>query len=117
MPETEPSDWVTAPCSADELREKEAIGFEVDGQGVFLIVNDDGEVRAYRNNCPHLNIELNWQPDGFLDWDRQFIQCKTHGALFRKDDGYCIVGPCNGDFLSALTARIDNGRILVERPD
>lgn len=92
-------------CSLETLRAYKSRGVELENGSLFLVLLEDGQVRAYRNSCPHLNIELNWQPHGFLDYEQCYIQCKTHGALFRMDDGYCIVGPCSGQSLIPVTVQ------------
>jgi len=63
--------------------------------------------RAYVNRCPHLSYPLNYLPDEFLTYDRRLIQCSMHGALFEKDTGLCISGPCLGRSLMALPVRVD----------
>jgi len=100
-------------CSLQELRERRCIGFDLENCPLFVVLLDSGEPRAYRNSCPHLDIELNWQPHGFLDYDQCFIQCKTHGALFRMDDGHCIVGPCNGQSLTPLALQERDGWLYL----
>ncbi|RBW51071.1 Rieske (2Fe-2S) protein [Marinobacter sp. F3R11] len=78
---------------------------------VFL---DGTTPRAYLNQCPHTGIELNWMPGRFMDTDNLFIQCSTHGALFKPGDGECIAGPCQGDALTTLDVR-ENGEMLEVR--
>lgn len=78
---------------------------------VFL---DDATPRAYLNRCPHMGIELNWMPGHFMDTNNLFLQCSTHGALFKPRDGECIAGPCQGDALTALNIR-ETGVILEVR--
>jgi nitrite reductase/ring-hydroxylating ferredoxin subunit len=80
-------------------------------------VRQGRQVFAYRNRCPHLGIELNFQPDVFLDSERHYIHCINHGALFRIEDGVCIYGPCNGESLEALDVQvIDDGVWLPPGP-
>lgn len=81
---------------------------------VFL---DGREPKAYLNICPHLGIELNWMPGKFMDADNLFIQCSTHGALFKPGTGECIAGPCQGDALTALAVRQNGGQIEVRLED
>ncbi|MDB4002354.1 hypothetical protein N9449_06575 [Oceanospirillaceae bacterium] len=45
---------------------------------------------------------MEFLPDQFLDEDKQFIQCATHGALFTIENGLCISGPCNNQSLVSL---------------
>lgn len=73
----------------------------------LIAVRQQQQVYVYLNRCPHRGIPLEWQPDRFLDLERRFIQCSTHGALFRIDTGLCIQGPCNGQALTPLTTHLD----------
>lgn len=82
----------------------------------FLFL-DQGTPRAYLNLCPHLGIELNWMPGRFMDSDNLFIQCATHGALFKPADGECIAGPCQGDALTPLELRERDGQVEVRLPE
>ncbi|MBL1272378.1 MAG: Rieske 2Fe-2S domain-containing protein [Oceanospirillales bacterium] len=70
--------------------------------------------KAYLNKCPHMGVELNCMPGRFMDTDNLFLQCSTHGALFKPRDGECIAGPCQGDALTALDIR-EAGVILEVR--
>ena len=72
------------------------------------------EVIAYRNQCPHRGTPLDIRPDDFLDHDGRHIVCSTHGAIFRKEDGYCLAGPCAGDRLEPIAVRVENGVVLVD---
>ncbi|MFO7604032.1 MAG: Rieske 2Fe-2S domain-containing protein, partial [Gammaproteobacteria bacterium] len=70
---------------------------------------------AYRNQCPHTGVALNWQEDVFLDSRDELIQCAMHGALFVPETGRCIWGPCQGQVLQKLHAVTDSaGRIYIE---
>ena len=57
------------------------------GELEVLLVRRGDEVFAYQNRCPHTGVNLEWQPDRFLDLTNRYIQCATHGALFRLTDG------------------------------
>lgn len=81
---------------------------------VFL---DGSTPRAYLNQCPHMGVELNWKPGSFMDSDKLFLQCSTHGALFKPRDGECIAGPCQGDALTALDIRMVAGILEVRVPE
>jgi len=81
---------------------------------VFL---DGTTPKAYLNQCPHMGVELNWIPGRFMDIDNLFIQCSTHGALFKPGDGECIAGPCQGDVLTALDLRETEGTLEVRSPE
>lgn len=99
-------------CQLDDIDPAGAKGFELDG-GSLLVVRRDGQLHAYHNRCPHLGVELNWLPDQFLDRGGELIQCATHGALFRIDDGRCIAGPCTGKSLQPIPCTLIDGHIAV----
>lgn len=103
-------------CNLHDIAQAGAGEFQVtiDGrqQDIFVVYHDH-KVYAYQNTCPHQGLTLNWMPRQFLNHDRTLIQCSNHDALFRIEDGVCIAGPCAGDRLSPVSARIENGRIVV----
>ncbi len=99
--------------SIDELAEGEAKGFEV-GENSYLLVRRNGELFAYINRCPHRGVRLEWQPDQFLDYEKQFIQCSTHGALFTIETGLCVAGPCPGKRLESIPVKVEAGRVLIQ---
>ncbi len=70
-------------------------------------------VRAYVNRCPHLRYRLNYLPDDFLTPDRAHIVCAMHGALFEKESGLCVAGPCPGRSLTALPIEIDGEHVRL----
>ena len=109
------SDWFDA-GREEAITEPGSKGFSLDGgpAAAFFVVRKDGQVRAYRNRCPHTGAPLEWQPDRFLDIDNGFIECALHGALFRVGDGYCLRGPCARQSLESLPVKRREGRILVD---
>lgn len=52
-------------------------------------------------------------PDQFLNLDGDLIQCATHDALFRLEDGVCIAGPCAGRSLTRLRVEVCNDDVVV----
>lgn len=104
---------MTVLCYIDDLLENTSKGFEIDTHSLFAI-KKDGQVYLYRNQCPHLGVELNWQEDQFLDMDNALIQCATHGALFIIEDGECVAGPCQGQVLTAVPFKIIDQQIVAQ---
>lgn len=96
----------------EDFKEKEAYGIDLESISI-LVVNQKGRLYVYENRCPHRGIRLEWQPNQFLDYEKQFIQCAMHGALFRIEDGECIAGPCPGEMLSALPFQIEEGLLFL----
>jgi len=101
-----------AVCPASDINDGQSKGFDVEGHAFFL-VKRNGEVFAYENRCAHLGINLEWQPDQFLDSEGSLIQCAMHGALFLIENGQCISGPCSGQSLTPLACEVKNGEIFV----
>jgi len=103
-------------CHIDEIPLRGSRGFSVTTAGniedLFLVRMPSGVV-AYRNSCPHTGGPLDWVPDQFLNLDGDLIQCATHDALFRIEDGACVKGPCVGRSLSAIPVEIERQRVSV----
>ena len=62
----------------------------------------DGTARAYLNRCAHVPMELDWTPGEFLDAEREFIICSTHGAVYAPATGHCLGGPCGRGHLTPV---------------
>ncbi len=111
----------TAVCRLDAIPDGGARGFVLPdtGDGVvrMIVLRSGASVCAYRNQCPHRGTPLDLRPDDFLDREGRHLVCGTHGAIFRKDDGYCLAGPCAGDQLSPIEVRVENGIVLAEIAD
>ena len=110
------SENIKAPFSLKDLPEGSSRGFSVNTpsgcEDVFL-VHKNSRLFAYRNSCPHTGGPLDWVPDQFLNLDGDLIQCATHDALFRIEDGTCISGPCAGKALSPVPVQIRNDGIFL----
>lgn len=90
-----------------DLADPGSKGIEAEGEDDFFLVRRANHIFAYRNQCPHLGAPLEWMPDQFLDDSGDFIQCAMHGALFRIEDGYCVLGPCAGKNLTPVEIEVD----------
>ncbi|WP_169817581.1 Rieske (2Fe-2S) protein [Acinetobacter larvae] len=90
----------------DDIPEREARAFDLESGEIIFITQRDGQFYAYLNLCPHLQTELEFLENQFLDQDGEFIECSTHGALFNVEDGECISGPCQGESLTAVAIEI-----------
>jgi nitrite reductase/ring-hydroxylating ferredoxin subunit len=103
-----------------DITEPGAMEFKVgNGDWPFrgIVVRWQGNVYAYANSCPHLGHPLNIDPERFFTRDKKFLQCSSHGAVFKPDSGECAAGPCAGDFLRRLPARLDENVVYVSSPD
>lgn len=102
---------------ASALAEGESARFGPVGASL-LALRHAGKLHVYANCCPHQGTELDWLPGKFLDPEGRFIQCATHGALFRIEDGLCLAGPCIGQRLQRARVRLQGERVFArEHPD
>lgn len=102
-------------CRVEHLVEGRAHGMDPNGLGfdnLFVLVTG-GEVRAYLNSCPHLDVRLEYRKDRFLSADGQRIICYAHGAQFLPKTGLCVFGPCIGQFLRALDICCEDGWVWL----
>lgn len=85
------------------------MALDCEGQPV-LLVNVDGEIRAYEDACPHLRTRLS---EGSLKcW---VLTCSTHGWEFdaRTGRGINPKSAC----LQYFAVHVENGNILVNVDD
>jgi nitrite reductase/ring-hydroxylating ferredoxin subunit len=95
------------------------IGRDADGyvQEVIVLRDGAGVLRAYHNVCKHLPIPLDGGSRRFLDPSGRFLECGTHGATYRPEDGLCIAGPCEGERLDPVPLEIEGGRVYLRLAD
>ena len=103
-------------CPPEAIPDGGGRGF-VFGEGtsrwaVFVIRRGD-DLSAFVNSCPHTGTPLDWLPDRFMSADGEHIQCATHGARFRIEDGFCIHGPCAGKSLERVDVAVREGRVVL----
>lgn len=97
-------------CHLEELPNPGSKELKIASEACFVVRRGQG-LFVYQNRCPHTGAPLNLMPDRFLDYDRQYIQCSTHGALFEIDSGKCVAGPCVGQYLDTVPCHIENGAL------
>lgn len=101
-----------------ELTTHKTKGYNINtGTGMLhvFLVHLDGKVYGYINRCPHTGVCLDWVPDQFLDATEKLIQCATHGAQFRIEDGLCVFGPCYGASLTPVPISIRDEQVFLGR--
>jgi nitrite reductase/ring-hydroxylating ferredoxin subunit len=102
-------------CRLSEL-ESGARGFTI-GSGDWplrgFVVRMGDTVRGYLNRCPHAGHPLDLRPQQFLTADGTLILCSSHGALFEKESGYCLAGPCAGRSLTPVPLQVKCGLVLL----
>ena len=103
-------------CALDDIRADGSNGFiaEIGGKDVAVFaVRKDDQVYVYENVCPHYDTPLDVIPGEFLNDDDTHIECGTHLAQFRIEDGYCTEGPCAGDSLTQINAKIRGTDVYI----
>ena len=45
--------------------------------------------------------------------DRNLILCASHGALFTRDTGLCIAGPCPGQSLRSVPIEVVGDYVML----
>lgn len=103
-------------CSLADLELAGSHGFAV-GEGDWplrgFVVKTATGIAAYVNYCPHAGHPLNMRPNRFLTPDGNLILCGSHGAVFTRDSGLCIAGPCQGQSLTAVPVQVIAGYVLL----
>jgi nitrite reductase/ring-hydroxylating ferredoxin subunit len=78
-----------------------------------LLLRQGEAVHAYLNRCPHAGRPLGLGSGRFLTPDGELLQCLAHGALFEKDTGLCIAGPCLDESLRRLPVAVVEGEVRL----
>jgi naringenin degradation protein FdeD len=105
-------------CRAGDIPEGGGRGFVFGGgadQRRVFVVRHKGVLYAYRNSCPHVGTPLDFMPDRFFDPSGTLLQCATHGAQFRIEDGTCVAGPCLGKRLTPVPVMLSGDYVVAPR--
>ncbi len=103
-------------CRLSELAPRGSKAFQFrDGtlRYEIFVQRCDDRVYAYRDQCPHLKLPLDYHRGHFLDREGEHLQCAHHGARFRVQDGLCVDGPCKGRWLIPIRILLRGDDILV----
>ena len=103
-------------CAEDSLPDGRGRGFEL-GPWSLVIVRRGEQLFGYDNRCPHRGTSLDWTPDKFVSADGAHLQCATHGALFRFEDGLCVAGPCLGQALHSRPLVVADGQVWLSEDE
>ena len=101
-------------CALDDIADPGGKRFAPAGRQAFFVIRTGDAVRGYLNTCPHQGTPLDWKPDTFLSYDKSLIQCSTHWARFRIDDGECVAGPCLGKSLVPVAVRVRGANVVLD---
>ena len=116
MPPVPDIDVEKVVCRLSDLDQNGSRGFTI-GRGDWplrgLVVRSGEAVYGYVNHCPHAGHPLNLKPHQFLTHDGSLILCSSHGALFEKQTGYCVAGPCAGKLLRSIPLKVESGFVML----
>jgi nitrite reductase/ring-hydroxylating ferredoxin subunit len=84
------------------------------GNGSVLVGRVAGSWRAYRNECRHRALPLDLGASTPMSDDGRFLLCNQHGALYRLEDGACVLGPCAGERLAPVGIAEDGGELVLD---
>lgn len=79
----------------------------------LVLRGEDGEPRAYLNRCRHLPVPIDGGSKQYLTRGGEYLLCGTHGALYRKNDGVCVAGPCLNLALETLELQDEHGELYL----
>ncbi|SEJ98571.1 Ferredoxin subunit of nitrite reductase or a ring-hydroxylating dioxygenase [Sphingobium sp. AP50] len=103
-------------CLASDLPAGHARNFVLQmraGRFHGFVVRTGEQASGYVDCCPHAGLPLAQKLDDYLTPDGRHIRCSWHGALFDKDNGRCVGGPCAGQILTPWPVEIKDGWIVT----
>jgi nitrite reductase/ring-hydroxylating ferredoxin subunit len=104
-------------CQLNDIEDGDSAAFQIetpDGKRNIIAVRKAETIHAYVNSCPHIGAPLDFQPGNFLNHDKTYIMCSTHGALFQINDGLCISGPCADKHLEKLVTKTTCAGVYID---
>ena len=103
--------------NSEELQDQaKGLRFPLPALGEFatgFVVRFHGKPYAYVNQCAHVAVELDWNEGEFFTSQKDYLICATHGAHYRPDTGFCVMGPCKGKSLKVIPVIEQNQQIII----
>jgi len=97
--------------------ETKPFNFERDGKRIdAFLARFEGGFYAYENVCRHLPVSLDYDDGQFFNREKNFLVCRTHGALYHPTNGKCVVGPCGGESLFPIAIAVKDGEVWLAEP-
>ena len=103
--------------NSEAVREgAKGVRFAIPSLGDFVsgfVVRFQGKPYAYVNQCAHVPVELDWNEGDFFTVQKDYLICSTHGAHYRPENGFCVMGPCKGRSLKSIEVMEQNDQIVI----
>lgn len=91
---------------------RDETGFIMEG----FVFRRNGSLYAYKNQCRHQPLSLDYGDNDFFTDDAQYLLCRNHGALFVPESGKCIAGPCLNAYLLRLEVVEEEDHVVLILP-
>lgn len=103
-------------CQLAELEDPGSQGFIFrQDRSLFagFVVRLGDRVYGYVDSCPHAGWPLGALSGSYLTREKDLILCAGHAALFRREDGRCLSGPCAGEHLVPWPVEIVDCQVVT----
>ena len=105
---------MTPLCPASEVVSGLPVIVRLSATASVILLRLGNGVIGYRNACPHMGIELDWEAKRLLTRNGRHLQCTGHGARFEPVSGECVQGPCAGDFLTPVPVQVRDDMVVLD---
>jgi nitrite reductase/ring-hydroxylating ferredoxin subunit len=102
--------------SADLVNGAKGLRFPLPNLGQYVTgfaIRFNDKAYAYINQWAPVAVDVDWNDGDFFTAQQDFIICSTHGAHYRPDNGFCVMGPCKGKSLKPVALIEQNGEIII----
>ena len=95
-------------CALSDLVQDEARRVEIDGVGIAVVLDSNGEVHAIGDVCTHGDISLS---EGFVDGET--LECWAHGSAFSLRTGKPLNLPAY-EPVPVFAVTVDGDDVLID---
>ncbi len=99
--------WIDA-CSTDDIEAEAGLRFDHEGRTFAIFRNDKDQYFCTDGLCTHERVHL---ADGLVM--ENTVECPKHASIFDFTTGEVETPPAFED-LCTYTAKVENGRVLVD---
>lgn len=114
---TEPDSEIPLGPDAEIAEGKGRTFFYRDNNGLLtdaFVIRFHGALHAYRNQCRHVPLTLDYGDGDFFTDDGTHLLCRNHGAIYEPDTGLCVAGPCAGAALFSIPVEVRDGQVIAK---